>query len=222
MLSAEGLSHPLLPAARRVGNDLTLPGAGRAFLVTGSNMSGKSTLLRSIGLMQVMAWAGAPVCACAARISPMRLRTVVRVDDSVQDGVSHFYAELQRLKETLDEAERARAAGGPPVCYLLDEILHGTNTRERELGARLVIKTLCRLGATGAASTHDLSLASLEQDTAGAVRNVHFTESVHPDQKDKMSFDYVLRPGPVQTTNALRLMRLIGIPLDWEAEPQSL
>lgn len=218
-LSAQGLAHPLLPAERRVGNDVTLPGAGRGFLVTGSNMSGKSTLLRSIGLLQVLAWAGGPVCARAARLSPMRLRTVVRIDDSVLKGVSHFYAELQRLKETLDEAERAARAGGPPLCYLLDEILHGTNTRERELGARLVVKTLCRRGATGAVSTHDLSLASLEQDTAGAVRNIHFTESVHDGE---MTFDYVLRDGPVQTTNALRLMRLIGIALDWDAEPGAL
>jgi len=215
-LSAQGLAHPLLPAERRVGNDVTLPGAGRGFLVTGSNMSGKSTLLRSIGLLQVLAWAGGPVCARAARLSPMRLRTVVRIDDNVLKGVSHFYAELQRLKETLDEAERAARDGGPPLCYLLDEILHGTNTRERELGARLVVKTLCRRGATGAVSTHDLSLASLEQDTAGAVRNIHFTESV---RDGKMTFDYVLRDGPVQTTNALRLMRLIGIALDWDAEP---
>ena len=215
-LWAQGLSHPLLPADRRVGNDVTLPGAGRGFLVTGSNMSGKSTLLRSLGLLQVLGWAGGPVCARAARLSPMRLRTVVRIDDNVLKGVSHFYAELQRLKETLDEAARAEREGGPPLCYLLDEILHGTNTRERELGARLVIKTLCRRGATGAVSTHDLSLASLAEDTAGAVRNIHFTESVRDGE---MTFDYVLRDGPVQTTNALRLMRLIGIPLDWDAEP---
>ena len=218
-LWAQGLSHPLLPAERRVGNDIKLPGAGRGFLVTGSNMSGKSTLLRSIGLLQVLAWAGGPVCARAARLSPMRLRTVVRIDDSVLKGVSHFYAELQRLKETLDEAARAEREGGPPLCYLLDEILHGTNTRERELGARLVVKTLCRRGATGAVSTHDLSLASLEQDTAGAVRNIHFTESVRDGE---MTFDYVLRDGQVQTTNALRLMRLIGIALDWDAEPGAL
>lgn len=217
-LWAQGLSHPLLQAARRVGNDVELPGLGRGFLVTGSNMSGKSTLLRSIGLMQVLAWAGGPVCARAARLAPMRLRTVVRIDDNVLKGVSHFYAELQRLKETLDEADPRLTATGGPLCYLLDEILHGTNTRERELGARLVVKTLCRRGATGAVSTHDLSLASLEQDTGGAVQNVHFTESV---QDGAMVFDYILRPGPVQTTNALRLMRLVGIPLDWDAEPEA-
>lgn len=214
-LEADGLGHPLLPAARRVGNDVVMPGPGRAFLVTGSNMSGKSTLLRSIGLLQVMAHAGAPVCARRARLSPMRLRTVVRIDDSVLGGVSHFYAELKRLKETLDAAHAA-AQSPPAVCYLLDEILHGTNTRERELGARLCIRTLCRLGAMGAVSTHDLSLSSLEAESGGAVVNIHFTEKV---EGDRMTFDYQLRTGPVQTTNALRLMRMCGLGLDWAVEP---
>lgn len=210
-LAADELGHPLIPRERRVGNDVTLPGPGRAWLVTGSNMSGKSTLLRSIGLCQVLAQAGAPVCARRARLSPLRLRTVMRVDDSLAQGMSHFYAELRRLKETVDAARGSPPA--PPLCYLLDEILHGTNTRERELGARLVIKSLCRRGALGVVSTHDLSLATLEEETGGAVHNVHFTELV---QDDQMTFDYRLRPGPVQTTNALRLMRLCGIDIDWE------
>lgn len=205
---AEALAHPLMPAVRRVGNDVELPGPGRAWLVTGSNMSGKSTLLRSIGLCQVMAQAGAPVCARRVRLSPLTLRTVMRVDDSLARGVSHFYAELQRLKEVVDESRSQ-----PPLCYLLDEILHGTNTRERELGARLVVKTLCRRGATGAVSTHDLSLATLAEETGGAVHNVHFTEII---EGDRMRFDFRLRAGPVQTTNALRLMKECGIDLDWE------
>lgn len=202
------LGHPLLPANSRVGNDVTLPGPGRAWLITGSNMSGKSTLLRSIGLAQVMAQAGAPVCARGLRLAPLSLRTVMRVDDSLARGVSHFYAELQRLKEAVD-ASRA----SPPLCYLLDEILHGTNTRERELGARLVVRTLCQRGGTGAVSTHDLSLATLAEETHGAVHNVHFTELV---EGDRMRFDFRLRPGPVQTTNALRLMRQVGMDLDWD------
>lgn len=206
-LCVEGLGHPLLPAERRVANDVTLPGAGQAFLITGSNMSGKSTLLRSIGLCQVMAQAGAPVCAQQARLSPLSLRTVMRVDDSLARGVSHFYAELQRIKEVVDASR-----GSPPLLYLLDEILHGTNTRERELGARLVVRTLCRRGATGAVSTHDLSLATLAEETRGAVHNVHFTEII---EGEVMRFDFRLRPGPVQTTNALRLMREVGIDLDW-------
>ncbi|PSM31190.1 DNA mismatch repair protein MutS [Haliangium sp. UPWRP_2] len=205
--AAEDLGHPLMAAGKRVGNNVTLPGPGQAFLITGSNMSGKSTLLRSIGLCQVMAQAGAPVCARRARLSPMSLRTVMRVDDSLARGVSHFYAELQRIKEVVDASH-----GTPPLLYLLDEILHGTNTRERELGARLVVRTLCRRGATGAVSTHDLSLASLAEETAGAVHNVHFTEII---EGERMRFDFRLRQGPVRTTNALRLMREVGIDLDW-------
>lgn len=218
--SAEDLGHPLLRAEVRVGNDLELPGPGRALLLTGSNMSGKSTMLRSIGLAVVMAHAGGPVCARRLRMSPLRLRTVMRVDDSLARGVSHFYAELQRLKETLQAASEARQAseagpGGPALCYLLDEILHGTNTREREIGAKLVIKTLCQRGAMGAVSTHDLGLAELEQETGGAVRNKHFTEEVSAAAQGEMRFDYKLREGPVTTTNALRLMRLCGMDIDW-------
>ncbi len=218
--AADDLGHPLIAADKRVGNDVALPGPGGAWLLTGSNMSGKSTLLRSIGLCQVMAQAGAPVCARRAALSPLRLRTVMRVDDSLAQGVSHFYAELRRLKDTVDAARgpassSSASSSGSTLCYLLDEILHGTNTRERELGARAIIRMLCKSGAVGAVSTHDLSLASLEQETSGAVVNVHFTEII---QGDQMTFDYRLRPGPVQTTNALRLMRLCGIDLDF-AEP---
>ncbi|MFO0573528.1 MAG: DNA mismatch repair protein MutS [Polyangia bacterium] len=215
-LTAEALGHPLLARARRVGNDVTLPGPGRAWLLTGSNMSGKSTLLRSLGLATVLALAGGPVCARRARLCPMRLSTVVRVDDSVLDGVSRFYAELLRLRETLTLSQQGPDSGAPPLFFLLDEILHGTNTRERELGAKLVVKTLCRRGAMGAVSTHDLGLAALAEETAGAVENVHFTETL---QGDRMAFDYQLRPGPVRTTNALRLMRRIGLALDWSLEP---
>ena len=205
--AAQDLGHPLLPASSRVGNDVTLPGPGQAWLITGSNMSGKSTLLRSIGLAQVLAQAGGPVCARALRLSPLSLRTVMRVDDSLARGVSHFYAELQRLKETVDASRIT-----PPLCYLLDEILHGTNTRERELGARLVVRTLCQRGSTGVVSTHDLSLATLADETQGAVHNVHFTEIV---EGERMRFDFKLRPGPVQTTNALRLMKQVGMDLEW-------
>lgn len=215
-LEAEGLAHPLLKADQRVGNDVALPGPGRAWLLTGSNMSGKSTLLRSLGLMTVMGLAGGPVCSRRARLAPMRLSTVVRVDDSVLDGVSRFYAELLRLKETLALGEAATHDGGPPLFFLLDEILHGTNTRERELGAKLVVKTLCQRGAMGAVSTHDLGLAALAEETHGAVENVHFTEAL---VGDRMAFDYQLRPGPVRTTNALRLMRRLGLRVEWDLEP---
>jgi DNA mismatch repair ATPase MutS len=177
-------------------------------LVTGSNMSGKSTLLRAVGLLQVLAQAGAPVCARRAQLPQLVLRTVVRVDDSLARGMSHFYAELERLKEVVAAAGQS----GTPLLYLLDEILHGTNTRERELGARLVIRTLCQRAAMGIVTTHDLSLTSLEAESAGAVHNFHFTEIV---EAGAMRFDYQLRLGPVRSSNALRLMRQVGIDLDW-------
>lgn len=214
-LLAEALAHPLLPGQRRVGNDVALRGPGHALLVTGSNMSGKSTLLRAIGLLQVLAQAGAPVCARRCRLCVMTLRTVVRVDDSLARGLSHFYAELRRLKEVVDTASIA-SKGRVPLLYLLDEILHGTNTRERELGARLTIRTLCQRGALGVVTTHDLSLTTLEQESQGAVQNAHFTEIV---EDGAMRFDYRLRPGPAQSSNALRLMRACGIDLDWSLLP---
>lgn len=210
-LFAEDLAHPLMPQATRRGNDVTIAGRGTALLVTGSNMSGKSTLLRAIGLLQVLAQAGAPVCAKRARLPRLALRTVVRVDDSLARGLSHFYAELWRLKDVVDAAGKE-----VPLLYLLDEILHGTNTRERELGARLTIRTLSQRGAIGVVTTHDLSLSTLEEETAGAVRNFHFTEIV---EDGKMRFDYRLRSGPVRTSNALRLMRECGIAIDWSLLP---
>lgn len=210
-LFAEDLAHPLMASTTRRGNDVTISGRGTALLVTGSNMSGKSTLLRAIGLLQVLAQAGAPVCAKRARLPRLALRTVVRVDDSLARGLSHFYAELWRLKDVVDAAGKE-----VPLLYLLDEILHGTNTRERELGARLTIRTLSQRGAIGVVTTHDLSLSTLEEETAGAVRNFHFTEIV---EDGKMRFDYRLRQGPVTTSNALRLMRECGIAIDWSLLP---
>jgi hypothetical protein len=206
MFDARALGHPLIAADRRVGNDVRLPSAGRALVVTGSNMSGKSTLLRAMGINAVLACAGAPVCAGAMRIGPLRIATSMRVVDSLTEGVSHFYAELHRLKRILDMAtERTR----PPVLFLLDEILHGTNSRERVLGARAVVTQLLEPGSLGAVSTHDLGIAALAQELEGRVENVHFSEQVTGD--GTMTFDYVLRPGVVESSNALRLMRAMGI-----------
>jgi hypothetical protein len=205
MLEARGLGHPLIPDEHRVGNDIHLPTAGRALVVTGSNMSGKSTLLRAIGVNAVLAFAGAPVCARALTIGPARVATSMRIADSLESGVSHFYAELRRLKRVLD---LTRAAGAGPALFLLDEILHGTNSRERVIGARGVVRQLLESGALGAVSTHDLGITALERDLGGRVENVHFEEQVEGEQ---MTFDYVLRPGVVQSSNALRLMRAVGI-----------
>ena len=204
--SAESLGHPLLPAARRVDNDLALTERGTALLVTGSNMSGKSTLLRSVGVNVALALAGAPVCARRLAVAPTQVMTSMRVKDSLEQGVSHFYAELERLKGVVDAVDKS-----PDVLFLLDEILHGTNSRERILGAKAILLHLVDRGAVGLVSSHDLGLAPLEEESNARVRNVHFEELV---ADGKMTFDYKLKPGVVRTANALRLMRLVGIGVD--------
>jgi len=206
--AATELGHPLLPRAKRIANSVALgDGAGhpQALLITGSNMSGKSTLLRAVGTNAVLALAGAPVCASELSMSVLDVRTSMRITDSLEQGISHFYAELARLKEITTASEEGR-----PVMFLLDEILHGTNSRERQIGAKAVVKHLLEKAAIGAVSSHDLGLAALETETSGIVRNAHFEELV---EGDKMTFDYRLKPGVVTTTNALRLMRVVGLPI---------
>jgi hypothetical protein len=205
---AEALGHPLIPPAARVPNDVSLPGPGTALLVTGSNMSGKSTLLRAMGLAAVMALAGGPVCARKLRTARFAVGTSIRISDSLARGVSHFYAELNKLKAVVDAS-----GGSAPLLFLLDEILHGTNSRERQIGARWVLAELLERGATGAVSTHDMALCRLSDQLMARVTQVHFRESV---ANGKMTFDYKLRPGPVTEGNALRLMRTLGleVPLD--------
>jgi hypothetical protein len=203
---AEGLGHPLIPPSRRVENDVDLGGAGSALLVTGSNMSGKSTLLRAVGVNTVLALAGAPVCARRLSTAVCSVRTSMRIKDSLEEGVSHFYAELGRLKAIVDAVN-----AGDKVLFLLDEVLHGTNSRERRIGAKAVVIHLLSRGAIGAVSSHDLGLADIEAESAGRVRNVHFQELA---EGDRMTFDYKLKPGVVTSANALRLMKLIGIAVD--------
>jgi DNA mismatch repair ATPase MutS len=166
-------------------------------------MSGKSTLLRAVGLATVLALAGAPVTARSLRLSPLLLRTSIRVADSLERGVSHFYAEITRLKDVV-EAAKSRE----PVLFLLDEILHGTNSRERQVGARWVIAELLRRGAIGAVSTHDEELCRLPEDLMDKVALVHLRESV---SDGKMTFDFRVYDGPVTSGNALRLMQLVGL-----------
>jgi hypothetical protein len=202
-LLAEGLGHPLIAAAARVGNDVTLPGAGSALLVTGSNMSGKSTLLRSMGVACVLAYSGGPVCASRFELGRVRVATSLRIRDSLEEGVSHFYAELHKLKAVLDAT-----ADKLPVLFLLDEILHGTNSRERQIGARWILAQLLERGALGAVSTHDMELCKLSPELMTHVRLVHLREDV---KGQEMTFDYRLREGPVSEGNALRLMRRIGL-----------
>jgi hypothetical protein len=208
---ARELGHPLIDADQRVANDVNLPEPGSALLVTGSNMSGKSTLLRAMGLSAVMAFAGAPVCARHLRIAPASIRTSIRIRDSLEAGVSHFYAELHKLKAVLDATRDAK-----PVLFLLDEILHGTNSRERQIGARWLLGELLERNALGAVSTHDMGLCRLpEERLQRRVIMVHFRENV---EHGKMTFDYRLRSGPVTAGNALRLMQLIGLAVPLPAE----
>jgi hypothetical protein len=200
---ASGLGHPLLAARARVDNDVSLPGPGRALLITGSNMSGKSTLLRAMGLASVLASAGGPVCARQLRLAPVSVHTSLRVNDSLADNVSHFYAELQRLRAML-----AASRGPVPVFFLIDEILAGTNSVERGIGARWLLAELLRAGALGALSTHDGQLCQLPPELMQRVERVHFRESF---EAGELAFDYRLHPGPVQAGNALRLMRSMGL-----------
>jgi len=212
VFTATALGHPLIHANKVVRNDVTLDGAGFVLLVTGSNMSGKSTMLRAMGTNVVLALAGAPVRATALRTSSFSVWTSMRVRDNLSEGVSHFLAELQRLKAVADAADAASDSSARPVLFLLDEILHGTNSRERHLGAQGIVRKLVTRRATGAISTHDLALGSLEQELPGKVRNVHFREQVETiDGKETMTFDYRLRSGVVTSSNALRLMRIVGL-----------
>lgn len=205
------LAHPLIDRRRVVANDLVLGGTGSVLLLSGSNMSGKSTLLRAVGLAHVLFRAGGPVAAQALSIGLMNMVTSVRIVDSLAQGTSHFYAELKRLKLIVDTAKAPAA----PVLYLLDEMLHGTNSRERYIGAVSVIRWLSEHGAIGIVTTHDLALARIEAELPpGRVVNRHFSDEVVGGE---IKFDYRLRDGQVTSTNALRLMRAIGIDVEMRA-----
>ena len=207
-IEADGIGHPLLPDDRRVTNDLTVGPPGTLVLITGSNMSGKSTLLRSIGLNIVLAQAGASVCARRMTLPACDLQTSLRVQDSLERGLSYFMAALARLKGVVDAAEHERE--GRVLVYLLDEILQGTNSAERSIAVRAVARHLLDAGAIGAMTTHDLAVAG-EEPLASSAQLLHFTETLDPD--GTMRFDYTLRPGLATSRNALRLMQLIGIDL---------
>jgi hypothetical protein len=206
LLDGEGLAHPLIPEARAVRNDLRLDAARRLLIVSGSNMSGKSTLLRTVGVNVVLAFAGAPVRARRLRLSPLALGTSLHVHDSLQAGQSRFYAEITRLRLLVDLA-RAR----PPLLFLLDEILHGTNSSDRRAGAEALLRGLLEHGAFGLVTTHDLALAAIAEALAPRAANVHFEDRLDEDGGGGMVFDYRLRPGVVERSNALALMRAVGL-----------
>ncbi len=207
--AARALGHPLIRDGQRVANDVTLGPAGSFLLVTGSNMSGKSTLLRAIGLNAVLAQAGGPVCAESLRMPPLTLGTSILVEDSLAEGVSFFMAELQRIRGIVQEADSARAEGRA-LLYLLDEVLRGTNSYERQVAVRRVVLHLLKAEALGAVSTHDLQLAEVPEIAATCVP-VHFRETLHPGEDPPMTFDYVMHRGFATTVNALKLMELVGL-----------
>jgi len=215
VVSATALGHPLLPASTRVANDVTVGPEGTLLFVTGSNMAGKSTLLRAIGLNVVLAQAGSVVCAEAMTCPPVLLYTSMRVQDSLERGVSYFMAELERLKLIVDAAEAVKESHQQKLMYLLDEILHGTNSAERLIAARHVLVRLMGLGAIGAVTTHDLQLADASV-LEHAAQHVHFQEvfSRTADGRATMSFDYKLRPGKATSSNALKLLELVGLTRD--------
>jgi hypothetical protein len=206
LFEASGMGHPLMDPRKCVPNDLKLGTGTQFLLVTGSNMSGKSTLLRAAGVNATLAWMGAPVRAKSLRLSPLQVCASIRVDDSLLSGRSHFYAEVERLKAMLE-----RAASGPPVFFLIDELFGGTNSADRRVAAEAVIRLLVERQAIGLVTSHDLALTEIAEKSGSKGANVHFTDS--PTEAG-VNFDYRLRPGKVDHSNALKIIRLIGIPLN--------
>ncbi|HSP86932.1 MAG TPA: hypothetical protein VLN45_02270 [Ignavibacteriaceae bacterium] len=205
----EKITHPFIPGDVRVANDFSINKKGEVVIITGSNMSGKSTFLRTIGVNLSLAYAGGVVCAEKFETNLFRLYTCINVIDSVTDGISYFYAEVKRLKNLLKEI---KAENSFPLFYLIDEIFKGTNNLERLIGSRSYIKTLAGLNGTGLISTHDLELIKLEKEIS-EVSNYHFREDI---SNGKMIFDFKLRKGPSPTTNALKIMEIEGLPVERE------
>jgi hypothetical protein len=200
---AQGLAHPLLPRDRAVANDLRLGSDLQLIMVSGPNMAGKSTFLRGIGVNAVLAQCGAPVRAASLKLSPLQVTASICVLDSLEGGISRFYAEIRRLKQIMDLTN-----GAVPVLFLLDELLSGTNSHDRLIGTRSFVTKLVERGAVGLVSTHDLALTAIPQEVGARATNGHFKDHIKDGQ---LFFDYKLYPGIVQTSNALVLMRSIGL-----------
>jgi hypothetical protein len=198
---ATGLGHPLIPAAVRVCNHVAIEGETRVLLVSGSNMSGKSTLLRTIGINTVLAMAGAPVRATSLQLTPLQIGASIRINDSLHEGSSRFYAEITRLRRLFEPNPL-------PLLFLLDELLQGTNSADRRVGAQGLIRALIHRGSIGLISTHDLALTEIAGLEAGAIENVHFQDEL---VDGKLKFDFKLRPGIVTKSNGIELMRSIGL-----------
>jgi ABC-type multidrug transport system fused ATPase/permease subunit len=203
VFSTKEMGHPLIPGNRRISNDFSVEGPGKAIVITGSNMSGKSTFLRTCGINAVLAFAGAPVCASAFTVSHVRLHSSMRISDSLEENISSFYAELRRLRAIISEAE-----SDPKALLLLDEILRGTNSDDRYTGSVALIKQLKGYGSVAMVATHDLRLAGLESELPDAIENYHFDVKVSGEE---LFFDYRLTPGVCSSFNASLLMKKMGI-----------
>ncbi len=197
------LGHPLIPEDRVIRNDVCFQDGLRVLLVSGSNMSGKSTLLRTVGTNAILALAGAPVRAAALQLTPVSIGASIRIIDSLQAGSSRFYAEITRLRQLVELTKGPR-----PLLFLLDELLHGTNSHDRRIGAEAIVRGLVDRNAIGLLTTHDLALAHIADVLAPRAANVHFEDHI---ENGKIAFDYLLRPGIVRRSNALELMRSVGL-----------
>ena len=201
----QNLGHPLVPADRMVRNDVRLTSQTRLLIVSGSNMSGKSTLLRTVGVNVVLAMAGAPVRADAVVMTPLRVGATLHVHDSLQAGQSRFYAEISRIRLVADLVDNS-----PHVLFLLDELFQGTNSHDRRIGAEALLRSLIARGAIGLTTTHDLALTAIANTSGGAATNVHFEDHL---KDGELVFDYRMKPGPVTHSNALALMKAVGLPV---------
>jgi MutS-like protein len=202
-LEAVGVGHPLIAEAQVIRNDVQLDGERQVLLVSGSNMSGKSTLLRTLGVNAILALAGAPVRAEKLKLSRLKVGASITVTDSLQSGVSRFYAEITRIRQLMDMTN-----GDAALLFLMDELLHGTNSHDRKIGAEAIVRKLVEDGAIGLVTTHDLAIAHIEDELHPRVRNVHFRDHL---VDGKMKFDYKLQQGIVEHSNAIELMRSVGL-----------
>jgi hypothetical protein len=202
LFDGRSLGHPLLPGAQMVRNDVRLDADARLIVVSGSNMSGKSTLLRTVGINAVLALAGAPVRATSLELSSLAIGATLRIQDSLQQGRSRFFAEITRIRQIAD------LAAAQPTLFLLDELFHGTNSHDRLLGATGVLRTLLDRGAIGLITTHDLALTAITRDLGARAVNAHFEDSF---DGEGIRFDYRMKPGPVTRSNAIALMRAVGL-----------
>jgi DNA mismatch repair ATPase MutS len=212
LLQVEQLAHPLLPPQTRVANNFSLEQVGEVALITGSNMAGKSTFIKAVGINLCLAYAGAAVLAASWRSQPLRLHSCIRISDSIGDGFSYFFAEVKCLSRLLHKLEEplVEAAKPFPVLYLIDEIFRGTNNRERLIGSRAYLQAALKGNGSGLVATHDLELATLAKQSP-RVKNYHFRDRV---EDGRLVFDFIMRGGASPTTNALRIMALEGLPVD--------